>query len=457
MFRMSERGRCSVDYCGVTDQPVPGRVTSTIRDCPAVQDDGHEIDFTLQKDSDGRTRQYCSRHYMQIKRHGKLTPESERRSRTTGEKPAENAPTNQPLPSVPLPKFSDSEPTPAPSVPTPAPAPTPAPDVTDLVDDKTQRLLDMLKEIVGSDDRIDGLVADVNQIRVTNGIRDKSLRELTTEITDLKSRQGGSHTIKIVERDRTRETEVEGPLHPMVDKVTSVLAQTARCMHVWLHGESQCGKTTLALQVGKILTRELEGMGKISHESSLSGYVANLTTGEYLETPFYKAVKYGKLLLWDDADRSNPVALAWANMGIANGLVTFASGETVEVHPNFRLILTANTTGHGRSTTEVAEFQSISTRKRFIFLHMTYNEDLERSLVGNDIVAVDWVKRCHQIRKAMASTGVQLLTTTSDILNGLVLLKMGWSESDVLNATIFQDIESSQRNKVLDAANNGGF
>lgn len=75
-----------------------------------------------------------------------------------------------------------------------------------------------------------------------------------------------------------------------------------------------------------------------THE--LFGFVH--ATGGYVETDLFRAYKHGGLFCLDEADRAAADFLTACNLPLANGHCTFANGECVTRHPNFRFVATAN-------------------------------------------------------------------------------------------------------------------
>jgi len=111
---------------------------------------------------------------------------------------------------------------------------------------------------------------------------------------------------------------------------------------VMLVGESGSGKTNLAIDYAKDKNMEYvieKGNAQITKDD-LEGFFS-FTTLEYKSPLLRDAVENGKVYIFDEIDACNPNTLLILN-GLKKDTVQFPD-KLVNVHPNFRLIATANT------------------------------------------------------------------------------------------------------------------
>lgn len=148
-----------------------------------------------------------------------------------------------------------------------------------------------------------------------------------------------------------------------------------------LIGPAGSGKNHVIAQIAKAFGQKMYYTNNVSNEFKLTGFID--AGGNYRDTEFYKAFKYGGIFFLDEIDNSDPSALIIINSALANGYMAFPH-ETIEKHPNFRMIAAANTWGKG------ADLQYIgrtaldgATLDRFDNIFFDYDRKLERALYPN--------------------------------------------------------------------------
>lgn len=111
---------------------------------------------------------------------------------------------------------------------------------------------------------------------------------------------------------------------------------------VMLVGPSGSGKTVAAVDYAKRKGRELVEIQCTAQLTvdDLKGY-KSITTGEYFASLLRDAVENGKIVLLDEIDSANPNTLLALN-GLKKDTYQFED-KKIAVHPEFRLIATANT------------------------------------------------------------------------------------------------------------------
>lgn len=155
---------------------------------------------------------------------------------------------------------------------------------------------------------------------------------------------------------------------------------------VYLVGQSGSGKTFLAYQIAEALDLPLYNIGYVVDEFlSIKG--AMDANGNFIETPFYKAFKYGGICFFDEIDNSESKALIELNKIVGtNGYqpYLFGNGELVYPHPNFRIIAAGNTWGDGATLlNNTREKLDEATINRFTSIWIDYDQQLEKTIMKN--------------------------------------------------------------------------
>lgn len=109
-----------------------------------------------------------------------------------------------------------------------------------------------------------------------------------------------------------------------------------------LVGPSGSGKTELAIQYANSRNLPYIKM-QITAQTTVDDYIGykSITTGEYFPSLMREAVEKGYTLILDELDAGNPNSTLVLN-GLKQSHFQFPD-KLVEIHPNFRLIATANT------------------------------------------------------------------------------------------------------------------
>lgn len=152
--------------------------------------------------------------------------------------------------------------------------------------------------------------------------------------------------------------------------------------HVYLVGPAGTGKTEMAAKAAKARGASFWAISMTQQTpvSALAGYMN--ATGEYVETGFYRAVIEGGVVLVDEADHGHANTVGFANAAMSNGEVGFPCGM-VTVHPDFRVVMAANTYGQGGNILHSgATALDAATLNRVGKLFIDYDESLENSMVA---------------------------------------------------------------------------
>lgn len=180
--------------------------------------------------------------------------------------------------------------------------------------------------------------------------------------------------------------------------------------NVYLFGPAGTGKSHIASQIAEILNLPFYPQSKIDIAYDITGF--NDATGKFVETNFYKAWKNGGVFLLDELDRSDPTAVIVLNNALASKQFTFACG-TVERHKDFHCVATGNTIGTGANMQyATAQKMDESTRNRFYFFKVDYDEQLELMFAKGDKELVEFA---HDFRIACDKIGYEAIFSYRDI------------------------------------------
>lgn len=211
----------------------------------------------------------------------------------------------------------------------------------------------------------------------------RAINELQPKIDELKkavetAKKSGSGTIiSVTVNGKTTETKTEKVLDSNFAKV---LKYVSNGENVYLYGPAGSGKNVIGEEIAKALGIPFHYQNTILTKFDVSGY--KNAKGEYEQTPFYKAWKFGGLYFPDELDNSQAEAIIALNAALANGYYVFPdTNERVEKHPNFRCIAAGNTNGQGATEEYCGRYQmDESSRDRFVFVKIDYNSKVEESI-----------------------------------------------------------------------------
>ena len=237
-------------------------------------------------------------------------------------------------------------------------------------------------------------------------------------------------------------------IHEAFDEILAILAQRE---NVYLIGPAGSGKTTIAEQCAKALALQFYCYGAIKYDHDVVGYVK--PDGSYSQTNFYKAFKHGGLVLMDEMDASSNNALLALNAALANDFASFplgndGEGGMVRKHPDFVVIASANTFGHGASAQYVGRNpMDMATLDRFCNVTMGYDESLERAITGNDA----WVDYVQAVRHAVAHHKMRYVVSPRASVKGAKLLAAGMDKRKVASVTIWnKGFSETDKQKIMD-------
>ena len=165
------------------------------------------------------------------------------------------------------------------------------------------------------------------------------------------------------------------------EKFEEILSLVQLDEPVMLIGPAGSGKNHSISQIARALGLHMYYTNNASNEFKLTGFID--AGGTYRDTEFYKAFKNGGIFFLDEIDNSDPSALIVINSAIANGYMAFPH-ETIERHPDFRMVAAANTWGKGSDLQYVGRNAlDGATLDRFDNVFFDYDRKLEKALYPN--------------------------------------------------------------------------
>ena len=212
---------------------------------------------------------------------------------------------------------------------------------------------------------------------------------------------------------------------------------------IMLIGPAGSGKNVSIAQVADALGKKMYYTNNASNEFKLTGFID--AGGNYRQTEFYKAFKNGGVFFLDEIDCSDPSALIVINSALANGYMAFPH-ETIDKHPDFRIITAANTWGKGADLEYVGRNSlDASTLDRFDTIFFEYDEKLEQSLYPNDSV----LEFMWSFRRAVLESRIHHIVSTRGI--GKVYKKEinGISVERALTSNIVKNLNQDDVNTII--------
>lgn len=206
----------------------------------------------------------------------------------------------------------------------------------------------------------------------------------------------------------------------------------------YIYGPSGSGKTMLALQLIELLDIPCVKMNYINEEYEIKGTEPFL--GQWSPSLVYNAYKYGEGLVVDEMDngRAQATMALGSFISTTDNFYTFANGERVNRHPNFRLIATGNTTGDGPTdnhpTREKMDEAIMQRYKPLIMIN--YDEKLESKLLSSFSYWYDFIKQfriaSNNLNHDKNEITVKGAVTTRDVAEIANTLNLGFASKNMI-------------------------
>lgn len=212
---------------------------------------------------------------------------------------------------------------------------------------------------------------------------------------------------------------------------------------IMLIGPAGSGKNFSIAQIAQALGLHMYYTNNASNEFKLTGFID--AGGNYRDTEFYKAFKNGGIFFLDEIDNSDPSALIVINSALANGYMAFPH-ETIDRHPDFRMVSAANTWGKGSDLQYVGRNAlDGATLDRFDNIFFDYDPKLEEALYpNNEVLQFMW-----SFRDAVYQTKIPHIVSTRGIgkvykkeINGVPL-------ETILRVNIVKNLSQDDLNTIM--------
>ena len=234
--------------------------------------------------------------------------------------------------------------------------------------------------------------------------------DLTAQVEELKNKPTTSGTVINITIDgKKTETKVNGIVNP---KFARILKYLANGENVYMYGPAGTGKNVTAKQCAEALDMPIFYNNTIYTKYDLCGYMD--ANGQYVPTTFYNFMKAPKgLYFMDEYDNSQSSALVCFNDVLEDKKYTFPNGETLYLDENHKIIAAGNTNGLG-ATEEYNDRYVIdeSNRSRFMFVSVTYDPAVEKSIVGESTDILDFI---NDLRRVRDEIGIKLIVGYREI------------------------------------------
>lgn len=206
----------------------------------------------------------------------------------------------------------------------------------------------------------------------------------------------------------------------------------------YLYGPSGSGKTLLAKQVIELLGLNYIKMNYINEEYEIKG--SDPFLGQWSKSLMYVAYKGGAGVLVDEMDngRAQATMALGPFISASEDIYTFANGENVKMHPNFRLIATGNTRGEGPTENHpTRERIDEAIMQRFKPLkEIDYDEKLESTMLSSYKHWYSFIKQFRLAGQALNTDNTEITIkgaiTTRDVAEIANTLKSGYANSQMI-------------------------
>jgi len=229
-------------------------------------------------------------------------------------------------------------------------------------------------------------------------------------------------------------------------------------MYILLVGPAGTGKSYAAHDAAKALGVPCYDLSVTvqTQEWKVAGAHSAVT---FIRGTIREAYENGGVLLIDEFDNGSPNFLAGLNLLLSSDTYTFADGETVQRHPQFYVVGTANTIGEG-GTAQYRARQALdaATLDRFTFMFMDIDPAIEEAMAAQYLedvtVRADLLRLVRVSRRNITDNNLRALITPRATEGIAKMLAMGESWDDVIRDRITRGCSPDIAEKIL---NGTGF
>ena len=274
----------------------------------------------------------------------------------------------------------------------------------------------------------------------------QSLSDMLDKVLEEYSNNVNIPMIHIVKLNDTVLGQTKGNFYH--EKFNQILTQIQLDEPIMLIGPAGSGKNHAIAQIADALGKKMYYTNNASNEFKLTGFID--AGGNYRDTEFYKAFKNGGVFFLDEIDNSDPSALIVINSALANGYMAFPH-ETIDRHPEFRMVAAANTWGKGSDLQYVGRNAlDAATLDRFDNIFFDYDRKLESALYPKE----DVLKFMWEFRDAVLKCKIPHVVSTRGI--GKVYKKdiNNIPIKDILTSNVIKNLSQDDLNTIIGNMNN---
>ena len=225
-------------------------------------------------------------------------------------------------------------------------------------------------------------------------------------------------------------------------------------MYVLLTGPAGTGKSYMAHDAAKALQVPCYDLSVTmqTQEWKVAGAHSAVV---FIRGTIREAYENGGVLLIDEFDNGSPNFLAGLNLLLSSDTYTFADGVTVNRHPQFYVVGTANTIGEG-GTAQYRARQALdaATLDRFTFMFVDIDPAIEEMIAAQYLadatMRADLLKLVRVSRKNVTDNNLRSVLTPRATLDGAKMLALGESMENVIRDRITRGCSPDIAEKILE-------
>lgn len=231
-------------------------------------------------------------------------------------------------------------------------------------------------------------------------------------------------------------------------------------MYVMLVGPAGTGKSYMAHDAAKALQVPCYDLSVTvqTQEWKVAGAHSAVT---FIRGTIREAYENGGVLLIDEFDNGSPNFLAGLNLLLSSDTYTFADGVTVQRHPQFYVVATANTIGEG-GTAQYRARQALdaATLDRFTFMFVDIDPAIEEMIAAQYLadatMRADLLKVVRVSRLNGAENNLRVVITPRATLDGAKMLALGEPMENVIRDRIIRGCSPDVAEKILEGTGYSG-
>ena len=224
-------------------------------------------------------------------------------------------------------------------------------------------------------------------------------------------------------------------------------------MYILLVGPAGTGKSYAAHDAAKALGVHCHDLSVTTQTQEWKVAGAHSAV-RFIRGTIRDAYENGGVLLIDEFDNGSPNFLAGLNLLLSSDTYTFADGETVQRHPQFYVVGTANTIGEG-GTAQYRARQALdaATLDRFTFMFVDIDPAIEEAMAAQYLddltVRADLLRLVRVSRQNGTDNNLRVVITPRATLDGAKMLALGEPMENVIRDRIIRGCSPDIAEKIL--------